>query len=334
MSEPNIVRALRSRPLSLSLKAAVVASLMALGALGVLLSGGQSSAEGPLPDEQINITIEDSKVPGMTLPGTCWQIFYIDEGPPLQNVVFDVVGDNTKACAGSVGILSDKDPAVGVISITISGKLRAEFGDEWHVLQTQAPLKYSLDLIKRECHLDEGKCEFLVTNTLAQGDILVNVTDNVTGDPVAGQCVDVLTPDQTETVMKRCDGGPQDKDPGPGIQFNIPFGEYHVVLQPDNIPADRVLKEPSKVECTVANEPIEDRECKAAFALNAPTPTPTPEEPPPVGGISLDPELPASPAAAETRSGGNDWMLIALAAGAGAFTLAGTVWTRRLLAAR
>ncbi len=260
---------------------------LALGALPIAIAllllltltrdhhdAGQVAAAPP-PDQQINITVTDGKFPSKILGGTCWQVFYAVEGPPQQNVPFDIVGDDTKVCAGATGPLFDKDPTPGVIKITITSALRVAHGDKWHVLQTQAPLKYALDLTKRVCDLSLGKCTISVSDFLKLATININVTDNVTSSLVPGQCAEIRSPDQATLIKKVCDGAVGDKDPGPGISTNVNFGSYSVDYQVSSAPPDRVPKQPIKAACTVANSPQSARVCKVPFFLNRPTPTPT-----------------------------------------------------------
>lgn len=271
----SLLRYARSqRALRLALPALLLMAALLLTLTRAHLDTGHVVAAPPT-DQQINITVTDIKFPSKILGGTCWQVFYTTTGPPQQNVPFDIVGDNAKTCAGSLGILSDKDPAMGSIRITISGALRTLHGDSWHVLQTQAPLKYSLDLTKRVCDLSLGKCEISVQNALKLATIEINVTDNVTASLVPGQCAEIRTPDQVTLIRKVCDGDPNDKSPGPAIGTNVAFGSYSVEYQTSSAPPDRVPKQPTKRACTVVNSPQAARVCKVAFFLNRPTPTPT-----------------------------------------------------------
>lgn len=320
----------------LPVRALAVAAIAVLAAV-TLLAGSWSvrPALAQTPDEQLNITVRDAKTLGL-LPGSCFKVFHFDPGQGT-NIEHDVVGDDvggSKADCGEPSNLKlfDKDPTAGSLRITIPGAQRDEFGDIWHVLQTRAPRKYSIDFMKHQCDLGLGKCEITIDNTLLLGDILINVTDNETAQLVPNQCADIYTADQTTLIKAVCDGDVNDKDTGAGIRVNVAFGDYSVDLDLTALPPNRVPKQPTKLPCSVANDPPEERECKVAFFLNEPTPTPTPTATPVVvGGISVDPDVGALPAETAQSSGGNAGMLTALVAGAtaAAMSLAGAAWYAR-----
>jgi hypothetical protein len=216
------------------------------------------------PDRQIQINKTDVDTAGFVGP-TCWQLFVLvntfPNGPlsdpvPL-NVPVDVVGDNGKVCGG-IGAFSDKNLALGQIDITISGAVRVAAGsDEWHVLETQAPPKYTItNLTKLTCDLSQADCVVNVTNQRISGNINVSYNDTVTGQPLAGQCVNVYSDPPTNAVLvgNFCGAIPAQ-----------PLGDYGVELDPTNVPVDRQAKAPTKVLCDLT---AQTPKCSVKFDFN------------------------------------------------------------------
>ena len=108
------------------------------------------------PDEQINIHVSTFGT-GVKQEGTCWRISY-----GATKIAHDVVGDNVGGVKPDCGEpsnlkLSDKDPALGSLSVTISGKQRLQFGEIWHV-QNSFSLVGTTDPNNYECDLALGTC--------------------------------------------------------------------------------------------------------------------------------------------------------------------------------
>jgi hypothetical protein len=207
------------------------------------------------PDRVIEINKTDD-VTGAFVGPTCWQVFALlttfpngPLSPPvLVNQPLDVVGDNGKVCAGSIGIGTDSNAALGQIDITISGALRAQLGtDEWHVLETQAPPKYAIGTqgnTKQVCILTSANCVVNVTDPRTLGNINVSYNDTVTGQPLAGQCVNVHSDPPTNLVLVA-------GSPFCGAIASQPLGDYSVELVAANVPVDRQVKAPTKVVCSL-----------------------------------------------------------------------------------
>ena len=109
----------------------------------------------PPTDEQININVND--LLGSKLDGTCWRISY-----GAAKVAHDVVGDDNGGSKPDCGEpsntkLFDKDPAPGVLSITITSAQRVQFGNIWHVQNSFSPVGKP-DPNNYECDLGQGKC--------------------------------------------------------------------------------------------------------------------------------------------------------------------------------
>ena len=115
----------------------------------------------PPQDGQINIIVVNADNQTQKLADTCWLISVNHfDGMSFVNKPFDIVSDNNAKPAicdalGPIkGDLSDKDPAVGSIAVTIPAA-EIEFWDsiEWHFQQVQAPDNYNVDTNKWVCTL-------------------------------------------------------------------------------------------------------------------------------------------------------------------------------------
>ena len=115
----------------------------------------------PPQDGQININVVNADNQTQKLADTCWLISVNHfDGMSFVNKPFDIVSDNNAKPAicdalGPIkGDLSDKDPAVGSIAVTIPAA-EIEFWDsiEWHFQQVQAPDNYNVDTNKWVCTL-------------------------------------------------------------------------------------------------------------------------------------------------------------------------------------
>ncbi len=206
------------------------------------------------PDGVIQIDKVDDVTNAKVGP-SCWEVFVLITPNPLSpnvtiNVPVDVVGDNGKVCAGATGAFSDGNAGLGDIDITISGAAQVAAGStEWHVLETQAPPKYVIvNQTKQICDFAAGPtCPLTIGNTRVDGNINVRFNDNVTGGVLAGQCVDI------SGVGTICDGDANDGDADAGeISTTQPLGAYTCDYNPVNQPADRQVKAPSSVDCSVS----------------------------------------------------------------------------------
>jgi len=209
------------------------------------------------PDRQIQINKTDS-VTGASIGPSCWQVFVFVTplSPPPVNVPVDVVGDNGKVCAGASGALTDSNAALGEIDITISGAARVAAGsDVWHVLETQAPTKYQItNLTKQVCDLASANCVLDITNLRVAGNINVAFNDTVTGLPLAGQCVDVDAVTICDNnVAPGVAGGDSNAAAGAiAVSPAVSLGAHTCVYNPVNQPADRQVKAPTSVDCSVS----------------------------------------------------------------------------------
>jgi hypothetical protein len=86
-----------------------------------------------------------------------------------------------------------------------------------------------------------------LTDPRIAGNINVNFNDTVTGQPLVGQCVDI---DATNV----CDGGVGDNDAANDghIGSTVALGAHTCTYDPVNQPADRLVKAPTAVDCSVS----------------------------------------------------------------------------------
>ncbi len=116
--------------------------------------------DAPPQDEVINIHVNNKN--GAKQEGTCWTVFYEEVNPVAGKVPHDVVGDNVGGVKPDCGEpsnlkLSDSDPAGGLLSITIPGEQRAQFGDIWHVQMSFSPVGEPV-ANNYKCDLSQGPC--------------------------------------------------------------------------------------------------------------------------------------------------------------------------------
>jgi hypothetical protein len=133
-------------------------------------------------DEEINVYVEES-LKGALLAGGCVLV-----GDPTFTI-FDIVSDNNAipACDSFYGgPLSDGDPSVGVIAVTITGNMRSTYGDTWYTNQTHGPSGYAIDLNTYPCDLSLGKCNlFLANNWVGESNLhgayIINLVEDDLG---------------------------------------------------------------------------------------------------------------------------------------------------------
>jgi hypothetical protein len=199
------------------------------------------------PDAQIRIDKVDA-LSGELLGGACFVVEAMS-----QPLFLDRVSDNNSksdaACdqAGLLGLeLTDSNPNAGEIDVTIPGVARL-LSNVWRVLETQAPPKHDLNHISYGCDFGPDICSLVIPNQRVAGNINVTFNDTLTGQPLAGQCVDLFP------IGIYCDNIPADLDTAPGaISATVPLGAYTCIYHPGFLPADRVVKAPTTVDCSVS----------------------------------------------------------------------------------
>jgi hypothetical protein len=220
------------------------------------------------PAATIGVNVSETNVAGKKIAGTCVLVSVdtmLGSPPAPVNLPIDAVSDNNaKAiCDGALGgPLSDSNPAVGNYSISISGGLRLQYGDVWHVQQVQGGTKHDLDNTKYDCDITTGSCQVNITNTRLSGNGTVLFNDLVTGQPLPGQCV-VINPG----AIAECDG-----DNDGDINFTLALGVYTVDYDPVNQPGDRQVKTPTSVACDLSGTSTATQTCTVKFNFNPTVP--------------------------------------------------------------
>jgi hypothetical protein len=231
------------------------------------------------PAGTLNVNVSETNVAGKKIAGTCVLIAVdtmIGSPPSPVNLPIDVVSDNNSkaVCDGLVGgPLSDSNAAVGNYSIAISGALRLQYGDNWHVQQVQGGTKHNIVNTKFNCTLagNPPACQVNILNTRLSGNATVLFNDLVTGGIVAGQCVNVFSDPPTNTVLVA--GSPFcDTDLDGDINVTLPLGQYSVDYDPTNQPADRNVKAPVKVTCDLSGTSTATQTCTVKFNFNPTVP--------------------------------------------------------------
>jgi hypothetical protein len=236
------------------------------------------------PDGELQINAVDSGIPTKKLSGTCWLISAKQmvqpnpSSPPVsQNSPKDVVSDNNAiAPCDAVGPiskdLSDNNPAVGQIDITISGVNRAVLGDVWHVQNVLSPPKYDNDITKNVCTIGvNDTCQVQVQFDRLFGNAFIEF-NNTSGDPIgppafAAQCVDVSTKPVVAPVGNFCDNGPGDLDPASGtMDLALPVGAYTITVKTS--PAGGQLQGPAAINCDLSGTTTSNQSCAAKYTFS------------------------------------------------------------------
>lgn len=189
--------------------------------------------------QSINVNITNA-AGGGALSGTCVLVFAQYDtfpngplSPPVAvNQPIDVVSDNNAiaACDATLGgPLSDSNPANGAYNISISGALRLQYGDVWHVQQVVASTKYALDNTKNICpSLALGKCTINIANNQVTGTITTNFFLN----PPGGGAPTPLT--SADGVAENCRsidaGAPVCTTASSIVSGQLPIGPHTVTI--------------------------------------------------------------------------------------------------------